>query len=269
MDEAEREQFHRLAQDLFGEVGELTEILEEEVARMTRAKEEVRTRLAAGLDGAKTPEAKSLVERALKAEEQARDQVALLVGEALQRAQQIRKASAGRYPAEPGPDLGPEDAAKKLAQMRAELFSLDIAKFYYALLLILLNGSIAVYVDMCEGFLGHAIGSHEARRRSMEVLKRLSAAGVDVAVGIFLAPIAIPAAFVESVVEAIKQLRATPEREARRWEEQIAAGNDQRAILIEKSKAIAEHEVPHLQEYVTVSLEAVEEELSQIGRQQQ
>ncbi len=232
---------------------------------MVLAKKEIEARLKVGVESAETSEARSAPERALAAQELSCDRVAALVGEALQRLEGIRNANAGHYPLPPDMAAAPEDLAKRLAQLHAEGFSLDIAKFFYAALLILLNGAVARYIDMCEAFLGHAIGSHEARRRLTAVLKKLLGAGADIAIGVLCAPAAIPAAFAESVIEAIKQIRATPEREARRWEELMAAGNDRRAILILTSEKIVEEEIPVLKGYVEVSLDAIEEERDQIG----
>jgi hypothetical protein len=265
MDETERERFHHLAEEFFAEVHEFRDDLGEEVARMARAKSEVETRLRAGVKSAETIEARSAPERALAAQELACDRVAALVGEALQRLEEIKRANAGHYPSAADLSAAPEELAKRLVQLRAEGFSLDIAKFFYAILLILLNGSIARYIDMCEAFLGHAIGSHEARKRLTAVLKKLLGAGADIAIGVLCAPAAIPAAFAESVVEAVKQIKATPEWETRRWEELIAKGNDQRAILILMSKRIVEDEMPSLKGYVEVSLDAIEEERGQLG----
>jgi hypothetical protein len=265
MDEVERERFHRLAEGFFGAVEGLTRDLREEVGRLVLAKREVEARLKAGVESAGTSESEAAAERALEAEEVACDRLAVVVGEALQRVEKIREASAGHYPSAPDPAAAPKELEKRLAELRAEGFSLDIAKFFYGLLLILLIGAITRFIDMCEAFLGHEIGSHEARRRVGETLKTILGAGADIAIGVLCAPAAIPAAFAESVIEVIEQIRATPEREARRWEALIAKGNDQRAILIQTSKRIAEEETPLLRGYVEISLDAVEEERAQIG----
>lgn len=100
-----------------------------------------------------------------------------------------------------------EAAAEKIVQLMD--FDVALIRFFHAAALTSLYSMVSRYIDVCEAYLGREIGSHDAKKRLVPVLRELA-----------LALAAIPApilGFVSFAVEAFKQARETPERaEAKR-----------------------------------------------------
>lgn len=100
------------------------------------------------------------------------------------------------------PNTYDADAAAKIADLME--FDVALLRFFHGSALTSLYSMVSRYLDLCEAYLGREIGTHDAKRRIMPVLRELA-----------LAIAAIPApilGFFDFVIEAFRQAGRTPKR---------------------------------------------------------
>lgn len=206
MTDEQRDNFMALARHIASEVPELNETLLAEVRRSGEAFTEVDGALAKSIDKDDRPRVRQFFV-------EAQDSHKKLFQENLDLADVSIRALAGDTPI-PRPKVPSEvhtasalDAAVR--HMRNLSFGFAIQEFFTGMALILIQLSLEDYLSACEAFWGRRIGSHDAQRRLIAVLKELaiaSAAGGALA----FPPLAIPVALIRPAVEAVSQWRNTP-----------------------------------------------------------
>lgn len=128
-----------------------------------------------------------------------------------------------------------EDARSggELAAKRFNLLEFGLAniRFFHGQAVASLHASIAKYIGLCEAFLGHKIGSHDAAERIAPVLRELALA----VGGLFIPPVG----FIDAGVEIIRQAGNTPGRVAAEDAIRDADGMDRHFLLWNSLGAMA------------------------------
>jgi hypothetical protein len=230
MEQKEREQFQKLAEFFFAAVPELRDTLVPEVARAQKALEDVADTIYKGREAAKTPEVREDYDATQRAQYILYKSTLDVVTQALQ---QIVDRSPVAIPADVSETSSPAELAAAESELLAIGYGLSISKFFLGLLLITLHASVAEYIDGCEDFLGREIGSHETRRRVGEVVKEILLA----VPGLFLPPLG----FLGAAIEALKQLRDTPQRHDIEKVKQTVSERDRLVIFRNRATELKEH----------------------------
>jgi hypothetical protein len=202
MDEDEfRKQFSAVAAAFAAASPELQNQLLPEMKRLQLAHTEVNIKFDAGLEAAKQPDITSVFTTTKGAEYSLYDNTFDVVTNGL-------KPIVGAHPTPPE-EAAYETAdqtqlAEAFAAVQSAAFGLDIANFYYGMLLTTLHAAIAEYIDECETYLGRPVGSHKARKRIMKVVQEILLA----IPGLFFPPLAV----LDTGKEAWTQLKNSPRK---------------------------------------------------------
>jgi hypothetical protein len=230
MEQKERAQFQKLADYLFAAVPELLNTIVPEVTRAKQAMEEVANAIYEGREAAETPEVREDYDATQRAQYILYTRTLDLVTQALQ---QIDDRSPTAVRVDISETSSPAELAAAERELRAIGYGLSISKFFLGLLLITLHASVAEYTDGCEAFLGREIGSHDARRRVGGVVKEILLA----VPGLF-----VPAlGFLGAAIEALKQLRATPQRQDLERVKKTVSERDRLVIFRNLASELKEH----------------------------
>jgi hypothetical protein len=201
----QRRMFADLATFIYDKISSSFDDLASEIERAEKAEKMMGDALSAGRDQA--------AQAALDDVKKAFDQVCQLNHSAYlaisTRVAQSSEKLCGPVANPQLPEIENAEHGDALAVRKLETlaFSLAIIRFFYAAALMSLHASISSYIDLCEAYLGHDIGSHDVMNRIKPVIREI---------GLAVGALAIPAVgFIDAGVECIRQAGNTPARVAR------------------------------------------------------
>jgi hypothetical protein len=129
-------------------------------------------------------------------------------------------------------------------------FGLAISQFFVGATLAGLDGSVGRAIDTCEAFLGREVGSHEYKKRSSKVLMTFlnDAAGV-----------VTKFAFLATVLEAIRQIRYSPQAEGQQTAIRNAQGAEKLELFTKEVTVLGAEAMDYAEGIIGTSIDAVEE----------
>src|SRR5690242_620233 len=177
IDENDIEQFAAAAHGLFIGSQELSNAFPKELGRAKQAADEVTAELAAARLAVKAPNVKKNHENAERALQLLYDRnraLAVRVSKGISPCLENAGAPQDVEIAAGGAQVLTSAAIQaglneQLANLRA--FDLAIAQFYVATAVTMLDSSVGRCTDTCEAFLGRAVGSHEYKKRGLQIAK--------------------------------------------------------------------------------------------------
>jgi hypothetical protein len=129
-------------------------------------------------------------------------------------------------------------------------FELATAQFFLSMTVATLDSSVGRCTDTCEAFLGRQIGSHEYTKRASQVAK---------AFVMDLAGVVTKFVLVGTMLEAIRQLRYSPQAEGQQARIRNAQGAEKLELFTEEVAVLGQDAMDYVDGMIDTSINAVEE----------